>query len=161
MERRKKLILKYRRVAVAYGHPIASITGRIPLARKMLYDRIGPGPHNCHWCNKEIDWHTRINGTTKSGIVADHVDGNCFNDVHENIVPACQQCNGTRFKRVPDKELFIERQGHRHRAEWRTCKSCGIKFLFEIAFATTHNNHGGNTCSKSCAGRLGALAKWS
>lgn len=73
------------------GHPLAQTTGILAEHRKVLYDKIGPGPHYCHWnCGKLLEW-----GGIK-GIIADHLDDNGLNNDPENLVPSCHRCNWNR-----------------------------------------------------------------
>lgn len=81
----------YVRLTMEDEHPLASRVGHLLEARKVLYDKIGPGSHLCHWgCGRLLEW----GGST--GICADHVDGNRINNDPENIVPSCNPCNGKR-----------------------------------------------------------------
>ena len=73
------------------GHPIATSNHQVPEHRKVLYDKIGPGVHQCTWCNRDLEW-TR----GRPGIWADHLDGNKTNNVPENLVPSCWLCNFRR-----------------------------------------------------------------
>ena len=71
-------------------HPLA-IGGALAEHRKVLYDAIGPGPHECHWgCGKLLQW----GGT--DGIHVDHVDGDRANNSRENLVVSCGACNCLR-----------------------------------------------------------------
>lgn len=72
-------------------HPLAR-GGEVMEHRKVLYDNIGPGPHECHWndrfgCGKtELSWWGQ-------GLVVDHLDENKLNNNLENLVPSCNMCN--------------------------------------------------------------------
>lgn len=72
-------------------HPLAK-GGRVYLHRKVLYDLIGPGPHQCRWCERDVTW----GGMRDGGLVADHLDGDKSNNEPENLVPACNPCNTLR-----------------------------------------------------------------
>lgn len=76
-------------------HPLAR-RGSVFEHRKVLYDAIGPGPHQCHWCSKTLEWGGRY------GLQADHLDGDRLNNDPENLVPSCPGCN---MKRSP-KPLY-------------------------------------------------------
>jgi hypothetical protein len=83
----------YKNLTMQAGHPLADATGKLGEHRKVLYDKIGPGSHPCHWgCGKVLEWggHT--------GIQADHVDGNKLNNDKTNLVPSCSSCNCLRAK---------------------------------------------------------------
>lgn len=73
-------------------HPLASQNTYLYEHRKVLYDRIGAGPHCCHWCGCEVVWRAR----GKKKLVADHLDNDKLNNHPDNLVPSCHACNGTR-----------------------------------------------------------------
>lgn len=74
-------------------HPMAAPSGKIYEHRFVLYEKIGPGTHPCHWCGTPVRW---IVGKAPGMLTADHVDGHGDNNDPTNLVPACQQCNTTR-----------------------------------------------------------------
>jgi len=81
----------YIRLTMEDSHPLASRVGQVLESRKVLYDSIGPGPHECHWsCGRVLEW----GGI--GGIQADHVDGDKTNNSAENLVPSCVSCNVRR-----------------------------------------------------------------
>lgn len=69
------------------GHPLASKKGQLAEHRKVLYDKIGVGPHPCHWCGKLLVWGGIL------GLNVDHLDGDKLNNDSENLVPSCCGCN--------------------------------------------------------------------
>lgn len=77
-------------------HPLADKAGNLAEHRKVLYDKIGPGPHPCHWnaiskCGKlSMEW----GGV--GGICVDHLDDVKTNNDPLNLVPSCRGCNGSR-----------------------------------------------------------------
>lgn len=73
-----------------YDHPLASDTGELLEHRKILYEKIGPGEHECWWCGKLLVWGG------SGGIHADHLDDDRANNAPENLVPSCKPCNGKR-----------------------------------------------------------------
>lgn len=76
------------------GHPLASKLHTVFEHRFVLYEKIGPGRHNCHWCGLDIEW---VRGRNSRGaIVADHLDGDKESNDPENLVPACHPCNSKR-----------------------------------------------------------------
>lgn len=75
------------------GHPLARAQGKVFEHRLVLYERIGPGRHPCHWCSATVSWD-RKPGT--AALVADHLDGDRLNNDPTNMVPACIPCNTHR-----------------------------------------------------------------
>lgn len=73
-------------------HPLA-INTAVSEHRAVLFDKIGPGPHLCHWsCGKLLEWGG------KEGICVDHLDGDTTNNDPENLVCSCIACNFRRGK---------------------------------------------------------------
>lgn len=83
------VVLRYQ-----HGHPLASHHGELLEHRAVLYAKIGPGSHPCHWCGKLREWGGA------GGIHVDHLDEDKLNNDPENLVPSCKQCNGNRGKGV-------------------------------------------------------------
>lgn len=81
---------KYKLLFGQHNHPIANRGGWLYEHRKVLFDKIGPGPHPCHWCGVSLEW-----GGMK-GVIADHMNRNKKDNRPENLVPSCQTCNTTR-----------------------------------------------------------------
>lgn len=78
------------------GHPLAGTSGWILLHRKLLFERIGPGWHPCHWCGEPVEWRTGVK-PFKGSLVVDHVDHDTLNNEPGNLVPSCNPCNGHRL----------------------------------------------------------------
>lgn len=76
----------------APGHPVCQKNGVAYLHRKVLFDQIGGGVHECHWCGREVEWFA----TGRRKLVVDHLDGCKTNNVISNLVPACNRCNSAR-----------------------------------------------------------------
>lgn len=74
------------------GHPMARRTGWAFEHRVRLYDKIGPGPHPCHWCGQNLGW---------SDIVVDHLNERKSDNSDDNLVPACTFCNRSRGAMIP------------------------------------------------------------
>lgn len=74
-------------------HPL-SVGGRLYEHRKVLYDKIGEGIHECYWCKSKVAWAKGRN--TKGCLVVDHLDGDKENNSLDNLVPACHRCNASR-----------------------------------------------------------------
>lgn len=58
--------------------------------RLVLFDKIGYGPHQCHWCQDNINWGY--------GLQADHLDFDITNNHPDNLVASCGPCNNGRKK---------------------------------------------------------------
>ena len=144
-------IKTYRHVS-AHDHPLADKDGRVGTHRFALYERIGDGPHGCHWCGVLVNWMPGKR-TARGALVVDHLNGERQDNRPENLVPSCHGCNAnrTRTNWIRDDELFVlDTNGNRHRAVQRVCEFCGAEFL-HLAAAT--NPTKGRFCSRSCARR--------
>ena len=77
------------------GHPLAAGDGRVHRNRLVLYDKIGPGPHKCHWCPQELRWYSKLRPceAPPDYLAADHIDRNPRNDTPENLTASCIPCN--------------------------------------------------------------------
>ena len=73
-----------------YDHPLASANGQLAIHRKVLYDKIGPAPHECHWGSEVLE--------TWKDIQPDHIDGDRANNDPDNLVPSCPACNIKRAR---------------------------------------------------------------
>lgn len=141
-----------RRALTAHGHPLAGKTGLVALARLILYDKIGPGPHPCHWCDTPVEWMPG-RGLAEGALLADHLDHDPENNAPENLVPACNRCNAHRTRkgdrrRIGSDELTIMWSGVRTRAVERQCAVCTKAFLTVPAEVRKGR---GQFCSRSCA----------
>ncbi len=112
------------------GHPLAQANGTVRVNRAVLYKKIGPGKHRCHWCPKVITWCNKF----ATMIVADHLDENKWNNSPENLVAACQDCNFNRPKRDAEQNKTHCKNGHEFTPEntyaeprpggYRRCRIC-------------------------------------
>lgn len=114
----------------ARGHPLTTRGGpRLLEHRRVLYDKLGPGPHSCHWCGAEVHWTSGRGPRTGNELVVDHIDRDNGNNAPENLVPACNACNATRTKnrrasrRVLRAELW--RKEERGASWWLLALACG------------------------------------
>lgn len=153
---------RYRAVRVSADHPLAirnasyqpgPHTVQIWAHRKVLFDKIGYGPHWCHWCGKNVNWRPGKKAGGGNVLVCDHVDRDCRNNVPENLVPSCAGCNAHRNHPVPrirDDEATVLLGGKRTRAVAQTCRQCGAEFLVAIALVRQGK---GIYCSRLCWAR--------
>jgi hypothetical protein len=144
---------KDQRMVTAHGHPIAPPSGVVAVARLVLYDKVGPGEHPCHWCAASVAWKT---GLVEGALIADHLDWNRNNDDPANLVPSCHSCNGHRRRTgdaplLQDDDLTMLWGGSRTRAVRRYCLVCDDAFL-TIPAAVKKGR--GLYCSRSCARRV-------
>lgn len=138
-------------------HPLStSHNARVPVARIVLYEKIGGGPHACHWCGQLVNWRPGF-GPSKGSLVADHLNFDRTNDSPENLVPSCPVCNSMRTKEknrslVRDNEDFVvvsTKKGQvRTRAIRRKCEFCEAEFLAIPAHVRAGK---ARFCSRSCA----------
>jgi hypothetical protein len=120
----------YRSLTGRWDHPLSSSKGELLEHRAVLYDKIGPGNHPCHWCGVDLKWDQ---------IRADHHDGDRLNNAPENLLPACDTCNRRRSMlgnppewnpnlcawghEYTQENTYTDKRGHRScrqcRREWR------------------------------------------
>lgn len=139
-------------------HPLVTADGRIPEHRVVLYDKIGPGWHFCHWgCGTMVEW--RPGESTGEGcLIVDHVDGEGLNNDPENLVPSCHSCNlrrGHDLKFADGLFLIHPTTGVREKAVERICQrlDCGKTFLITLKAMKSGEKRGRNVgayCSMGC-----------
>lgn len=79
------------RVIRAVGHPVANVKGTAYEHRVVLYDKIGPGEHECVHCGDIVRWE---DGT----LTSDHLDFDRSNNDPKNLAPCCHRCNVRRTR---------------------------------------------------------------
>lgn len=82
-------------LSMQYDHPLAR-RGQIEEHRKVLYDEIGPGPHECYWNSVSGCGKTQLEWNGRAGIHVDHLDANKQNNDPANLVPSCRTDNRRR-----------------------------------------------------------------
>ena len=56
-------VTRYRKIK-AVGHPLAQADGQAYTHRIVLFEKIGPGVHACHWCGREVEWNAPASGAS-------------------------------------------------------------------------------------------------
>lgn len=138
-----------------HGHPLTPPSGTVAVSRLVLYDKIGPGEHPCHWCQTPVHWIVGGGPATPGSLLADHVDWDINNNAAENLVPSCNRCNAHRTKNggrapIQPDELTMPWGGRLTRAVQRDCVTCGTGFL---TIPAEIRKGKGLYCSRSCARR--------
>jgi hypothetical protein len=83
---------------------LANCEGYVYEHRKVLYDKLGAGPHACHWCGLVLGWDK---------MTADHLNAVRDDNREENLVPSCLTCNQARGNALP----FLSRVSRERLAE--------------------------------------------
>jgi hypothetical protein len=91
---------RYRSVT-RHGHPLAGKSGKVYEHRAVLYDRIGLGPHACHWCGTEVHW----DAADGRPLQVDHINGVGDDNRSDNLVPSCNCCNVARAQQARSAAL--------------------------------------------------------
>jgi len=137
---------RYRSIP-APGHPLANGVGYVQEHRAVLYAKIGPGTHPCHWCGIPVTWQRGV--PRRGRLLVDHVDGSLRNNDPANLVPSCSGCNANRTHptAIRTDEVFgVGGDGKRYRAERRRCAHCGDLFLRRLGSTSRY-------CSRRCSTR--------
>lgn len=83
----------YKTLTGMIGHPLSSRKNDVLEHRYVLYEKIGPGPHQCHYINEFGCGKSALEWGGHGGICVDHLDRNRQNNNPENLVPCCLSCN--------------------------------------------------------------------
>lgn len=112
----------------ARSHPSVQNKSFVQVHVMVAYDKYGPGPHECHWCKRAIDWFFRERGTAEvKKIRVDHIDGNHLNNLLENLVVSCNTCNTRRSGKLAVTFAAIQPERSARRG---TCSDCDREFNF-------------------------------
>lgn len=150
--RKAKPSSRYAKSKVPEGHPLRDPHGQCMTHRVVLWEKIGPGEHSCHYCGTTVDWKPG-EYLTATSLVAEHADGNTRNNDPANIVPACQKCNAKKMRRTvrptirPDEIHVVYADGTRTRGEVRNCRACNKEFTVRVNAGPGQ----GVCCSRKCS----------
>lgn len=86
-------VTRYRRIKLPEGHPLCQSDGCTYEHRLIFYNKVDGSDQVCHWCQKPLSWRD------KPRLVVDHLDGDRWNNVPDNLVAACARCNSLRVIR--------------------------------------------------------------
>lgn len=135
------------------NHPLVTARGSVSEHRMVLYEKIGSGSHQCHWCSKIISWMPG-NANRPGSLIADHLSGDKGDNRPENLVPSCHGCNIHRDRRVSPEELHVTNsKGKKDRAEVRNCAECSVKFTTPLWSKRKY-------CSTGCSTAVGRRTRW-
>ena len=140
------------------GHPLAPYGASVQEHRLILYDKIGPGSHPCHWCGKVVEWKVRKRtDTTNGSLMVDHLDENRKNNDPGNLVPSCTGCNAKRSDKrvIQPGELSVTCGKWKGRAVERLCTVCGKPFVRPLCWNRKKTKD--PVCSQKCGGIRGQV----
>lgn len=146
-----KAIYKHVRSA---GHPLADARGKIKTHRLVLFEKIGPGEHPCHWCGEIVSWTKE--GPVRGALIVDHINNDGFDNSPENLVPSCSGCNTrrTRGGKLGKEDSVIIDSGRPRRAVESKCLRCERSYLARIS---TRGILFTKACSRECGKALGGI----
>lgn len=138
--------MRYRSVKLS-DHPLAGPDGWILEHRAILYEKLGPGAQECHWCGRVLHW-APTEPTRGDRLCTDHLDTDSANNAPNNLVASCRNCNGLRNgPRIREGEPHkVRANGSRSRGKIRICVRCGVSF---VAW-NVRDPQRGRYCSRNC-----------
>lgn len=133
--------------------PAGSKAHSFPTHRLVLWKKIGPGTHACHWCQKPVTWMPGHH-TERGALTVDHVDNNSRNNSPDNLVPSCHGCNAQRNHPNAPKpgDRWAKNGRQRARGIEKTCEKCGTVFLIAPSMLRHKDpaKRPGRYCSRVC-----------
>lgn len=84
---------------IGYKHPATNPSGITFEHRIVLWDKLGGGDANCHWCDTPVTWSKKY-PQHKDALVVDHLNNIKSDNRPENLVPSCQKCNFGRSENL-------------------------------------------------------------
>ena len=156
-----------RQIIYKPSHPLTGKNGYLSLSRFLLFNKIGMGPHKCHWCKKKVKWIIGKRQIGGDALNVDHIDNNSNNNHISNLVQSCQSCNIWRKRQnelVKDDEDFTVRgDGYRRRTkhiiEVKMCLTCGKQFKLNIKKHAKENRAEIRKSRKYCSHKCYSLMR--
>lgn len=152
----KTLKSRYRYVKLPKDHPLSAGSGKVPEHRVILFEKIGPGEHLCHWgCGSLLRWLPGQH-TAAEAITTDHIDNDGQNNDPSNLVPSCHTCNVRRGRDARfEGKLFVihPKTGSRELATECICLGCQQPFLIATKIIKAEAKRGrpaGLYCTRDC-----------
>ena len=130
----EELKSRYRYIRLEKDHPLGKASQSIPEHRMLLYQKIGPGQHPCHYCGTNITWVLLPRGKPRrdaGAIITDHLNRDSKDNRPDNLVPSCVNCNNhnTSARIAPEELTYTFPNGHTVRGISRECHYCGSMFV--------------------------------
>jgi hypothetical protein len=133
------------------GHPLANASGEVSEHDAVLYARIGPGPHPCHWCGKLVNWKQTVKKKMHGVLCCDHLSGVSTDNRDSNLAPSCFRCNISRShpQNFGPADDWVQRGSQKLRYHMRICEGCNQEFK-AANFLKTSKDHAGRYCTIEC-----------